>query len=187
MSEEREPAARRGADTSEPAGPSAAPERRAAQAASAVSPLASAAAIAVGFGANWFLGGLSGVTLASLFPAEFPLGDPPRPTTLGLVLTTVAMALNAMLAGLLCGRLAPVAPIVHASILAGLFGMFAMTSMDQARGLPGWFALAFAFVPPASVVLGGALAKLAARRRARRIAEAPRGEATTVEPEGPRA
>ncbi len=193
MSDEREPAERAEDDAEgtapEPAAAGSAapaPDRRAAQAATSVSPLASAASIAVGFGANWILGGLSGVTLARLFPAEFPLGDPPRPTTLGLVLTTLAMALNAMVAGLLVGRLAPIAPVVHASILAGLFGMFAMTGMDQARGLPGWFALSFAFVPPASVVLGGWLAKLAAQRRARRTPERPRGEATSIEPEGPK-
>ena len=148
-----------------------------------VSPFASAAAVAAGFGANWFLGGLSGVALASLFPAEFPIGDPPQPTTVGLVLTTLAMALNATVAGLLVGRIAPIAPVVHASILAGLFGMFALTSMDQARGLPGWFALCFAFVPPAACVLGGWLARVVKRRRARPPAEIRhRGEATSVPP-----
>lgn len=146
----------------------------------AVSPLASAFAVAAGFAANWLLGGLSGMTLASSFPAEFPLGDPPRPTDTGLVLTTAAMALNATVAGLLTGRLAPVAPIVHAGILAGLFGMFALTGMDQARGLPGWFALAFALVPPATAVLGGWLARVGSRARHEKRLAARRGAATPV-------
>lgn len=159
---------------------------RAAASAAAVSPLASAASIAAGFAANFFLGGLSAMALASLFPAEFPLGDPPQPTTLGLMLTTLAMGLNATVAGLLVGRLAPIAPVIHAAILAGLFGMFAMTGMDQAHGLPGWFALSFALVPPAACVAGGALARLGARRRAQRTpAGAPRGEATAVPTDPP--
>lgn len=149
----------------------------------AVSPLASTFAVAVGFGANFFLNGLLARTLAQNFPAHFPPagpeGETPHPTETGLVLTTLAMALNATIAGLFVGRLAPIAPVVHAAILAGLFGMFAMTGMDQARGLPGWFALSFALVPPAACVLGGFVAsRLTARQAAK-----PRGEATTVQPD----
>lgn len=155
----------------------------------AVSPLASTLAVAVGWGVNFFLNGLLARTLAQNFPAHFPTagpeGETPHPTETGLLLTTLAMALNGTIAGLFVGRLAPVAPVVHAAILAGLFGMFAMTGMDQARGLPGWFALAFALVPPATCVLGGFLS---GRLRARQAAAArPRGaaEAIPTEPKGP--
>lgn len=150
----------------------------------AVSPLASAASVAVGFAANWLLSGLAGSALASLFSADFPMpgpdGEMPHPTDTGLLLLTLSMAFNGLVAGLLVGRLAPIAPIVHAGVLAGIFGMFAMTGMDQARGLPGWFAIAFAIVPPAACVLGGYLAKLGTARRAAIAATRPRGSAERV-------
>jgi hypothetical protein len=133
------------------------------------SPLRSTLAVLAGFGLNWFLAGAGAGMLAALFPEHFPPapadGTPPAPSTLGLVLVTATFSANALLAGVLAGRIASYAPVVHAGILAGVFGLLALWGLDQARGQPGLFALAFVGLPPLFAVLGGLVAQRAAKRR----------------------
>ena len=134
------------------------------------SPFRSTVAVLAGFVLNFFLSGIGPQMLASLFPADFPLPAsedvPPIPTDRGLVMVCVIFAANALLAGVLTGRIGERSPLAHAGILAGLFGLFALYGMEQATPYPGWFALSFVIVPPAFVMLGGAIARLAAQRRA---------------------
>lgn len=136
------------------------------------SPLRSTLAVLAGFGLNWFLAGAGAAMLAALFPDHFPApleeGVPPVPTTTGLALVTVMFSANALLSGVLTGRVAVHAPLVHAGILAGVFGLLALWGLDQARGMPGLFAVAFVVLPPIFAVLGGLVAQRAARMRAAR-------------------
>ena len=60
-------------------------------------------------------------------------------------------------AGLLASRIAGYARMAHVAALAGLLGLYAMTTMDQVHGLPGWFALGYACAGPLAVLVGGAL------------------------------
>lgn len=147
------------------------------------SPLRSTLAVLAGFALNWFLAGAGAATLAALFPSHFPPapadGTPPVPTTTGLVLITVVFSANALLAGVLTGRAAVHAPVVHAGILAGVFGLLALWGLDQARGMPGLFAIAFVVLPPIFALLGGMIAQRAARRRA---ARAPKIVSETLTP-----
>jgi hypothetical protein len=139
--------------------------------------------VLAGFGLNWFLAGAGAAMLAALFGAHFPPppadGTPPIPTSTGLVLVTAMFSANALLAGVLTGRIASYAPVAHAGILAGVFGLFALWGLDQARGMPGLFAIAFVVSPPLFALLGGVVAQRAATRRA---ARAPRIVSETVPP-----
>ncbi len=148
------------------------------------SPLRSTLAVLAGFGLNWFLAGAGAAMLASLFPEHFPPaseGAPPTPSALGLVLVTATFSANALLAGVLTGRIASYAPVVHAGILAGVFGLLALWGLDQARGQPGLFALAFVGLPPLFAVLGGLVARRAALGRSART---PRIVSERIPPHG---
>lgn len=136
------------------------------------SPLRSTVAVIAGVVLNIFLAGVGSGMLGALFPDHFPApteGTPtPVPTTTGLMLVSIVFSANAVLAGVLTGRIASYAPVVHAGILAGVFGLFALWGLDQARGMPGLFAIAFVVLPPAFALLGGAIAQRAATLRAAR-------------------
>ncbi len=136
------------------------------------SPFRATMAVLAGFALNFFLSGIGPQMLASLFPSEFPMPadpeTPPTPTELGLVLVCVVFSANALLAGVLTGRVATTKPFGHAAILAGIFGLFALYGLDQARQQPGWFAIAFVVLPPLFVLLGGLVAQRAAERRAKK-------------------
>lgn len=134
------------------------------------SPFRSTIAVLAGFLLNFFLSGIGSQMLASVFPSDFPLpvseDAPPLPTERGLSMVVVVFAANALLSGVLTGRVASTSPFAHAGILAGLFGLFALYGMDQATPYPGWFAISFVIVPPAFVLLGGWIAARAAVQRA---------------------
>jgi hypothetical protein len=136
------------------------------------SPFRATMAVLAGFGLNFFLSGIGPQMLAAMLPGEFPMPadpeTPPTPTELGLVLVCVIFSANALLAGVLTGRVALTKPFGHAAILAGIFGLFALYGLDQARQQPGWFAIAFVILPPMFVLLGGLVAERAAKRRAAR-------------------
>jgi len=136
------------------------------------SPFRATMAVLAGFALNFFLSGIGPQMLASMFPGEFPMPanpeSPPIPTQTGLLLVCVVISANALLAGVLTGRVAVTKPLGHAGILAGLFGLFALYGLDQASLYPGWMAIAFVVLPPMFVLLGGLVAERAAKRRAER-------------------
>ncbi len=123
-----------------------------------LSPAKSALAVLAGFVVLWVLRILFLMTAGALFPSLYPAEEGAHPTTNGLVLSLVGELINATLAGLVVGRLAGRAPIAHAGILAGLCGFFALTSMDQVIGFPGWFAIGFAVTAPIGLLVGGLIA-----------------------------
>ncbi|MDQ3035355.1 MAG: hypothetical protein M3Y87_23325 [Myxococcota bacterium] len=125
-------------------------------------PFRSLFAVISGFVVLWILGALYVGVLGSLAGAQFP-GEGP-PTTVGLALLLLGIAPNGIVAGLLTGRVAGFAPIVHAAVLGGLVGFVGMMSSDQAQGMPWWFALGRIVLPTVFVVLGGAIARVAPRR-----------------------
>lgn len=128
------------------------------------SPIRSLFAVIAGGLVVWMLGPLYMGVLVRLAADHFA-GD--RPTDVGLALLLAGWLPNGVLGGLLTGRLAGVAPIVHAAVLGSLFGFVAMMSMDQARGLPWWFALGLVLAPAVSVVLGGVVARITEKSRPR--------------------
>lgn len=136
------------------------------------SPLRASVAVLAGFALNFFLSGIGSQMLASMFPREFPMPTdpetPPVPTQTGLLLVCLLICANALLAGVLTGRVAVTKPLGHAGILAGIFGLFALYGLDQASQYPGWMAMAFVVLPPAFVLLGGWVAERVAQRRAAR-------------------
>lgn len=136
------------------------------------SPFRSTIAVLAGFVVNFFLSGIGAQMLASILPSEFPLpvseDVPPVPTTLGLSLVVALFAANALLSGVVTARVAQTSPVAHAGILAGLFGLFALYGIEQARPYPAWVAIAFVLVPPAFAIVGGLLGKRAAAARAAR-------------------
>ena len=115
-----------------------------------------------GFGVLWVLRMsfvmVAGTALSSLFPP----GEPA--TTAGLVVSLVSDAVDGIAAGLVASRIAGTAPMAHAGILAGLFGFMGLRFMDQATGMPGWYAIGFALAAPLGALAGGAIASLLARR-----------------------
>src|SRR5690606_33303404 len=121
------------------------------------SPLRSVFAVVSGFVVLWILGALYASVVYSIASAQFPEDE--APTTIGLALTLAGAVPNGIVAGLLVGRNAGLAPIAHAAVLAGLIGFFAMMSSDQAQGMPWWFALGRIVLPSLFVVLGGVIAK----------------------------
>lgn len=127
------------------------------------SPLRSVFAVISGFVVLWILGMLYATVVYSVASAHFP--DEQPPTTVGLALTLAGALPNGIVAGLMVGRIAGFAPIVHAAVLGGVIGFFAMMSSDQARGMPWWFALGRVVLPTLFVVLGGAIAKAMARSK----------------------
>lgn len=132
-------------------------------------PIRSVLAVGAGWLAMLVLGQLFLGVLASTMPSDVPTSEDAAPTGRGLAIWLVGMLPNGLVAGLITGRVAGWAPIAHAAALAGLIGFFAMTTSDEARGLPWWFALGRALVPAAAIVLGGIAARsVEARRRARR-------------------
>ena len=134
-----------------------------------LSPMRSFLAIAVGYAAIYFLRSLAVSMLARWFPGDLPQDDS-MPTALGFALVLGAELPNALVAGLLVGRLAGRAPLVHTAILAAVLGAFALLTARQAEGIPGWFVAGFALVPPLGALAGGAIAQLAIRRRRQREA-----------------
>lgn len=148
------------------------------------SPFRATMAVLAGYGLNWFLLGIGSQMLASMFPSEFPMPadpeTPPIPTQTGLLLVCVMLSANALLAGVLTGRVAVTKPLGHAGILAGIFGLFALYGLDQASPFPGWMAIAFVVLPPAFALLGGWIAERAARHRAEK------GAARSAPPSGTR-
>ena len=128
-----------------------------------MSPVRSMAAISLGFGLfTQVLGRVGATALAALLPGAFPQQPDPDvvvlPSDVGLVAMMVMTFANAVLAGLITGRVARFMPVLHAMVLAGILGLFGATSMDQVRGFPGWFALGYLGLPALGATLGGWLA-----------------------------
>lgn len=123
-----------------------------------LSPGRSALAVIAGFAVLWILRVLFMLMAGTLFASLYPSGEGAIPTSRGLLLSLFAELVNGALAGLVTGRLAGRSPIAHAAILAGLFGFLGMTSMDQATGMPAWFAIGFAVVAPIGTLVGGVVA-----------------------------
>lgn len=127
------------------------------------SPIRSILAVVGGFVVLWILGGLYVGVLGSLAGDQFPEGG--VPTTTGLLLLLVGAVPNGIVAGLIVGRAAGHAPIVHAAVLGGLIGFVGMMSSEQAHGMPWWFALGRIALPILFLVLGGAIARATPPRR----------------------
>ncbi len=146
------------------------PDRESARRAepSALSPARSALSVLGGVVAYWILLSLFMGVAASVLPSLFPREEGASLTPFGMVAIVVGELANGLVAGLLTARLAGRAPLAHTAALAGLLGLYAMTSMDQVRGMPGWFALGFACTGPLAVMIGGAVAgRVMARPTAR--------------------
>ena len=120
-------------------------------------------AVAAGWLVIMVLGQLLASVLGSTMSADFPTGEDSRPTDRGLAVWIAGSVPNGIVAGLITARIAGWAPIVHASVLAGVVGFFAMRNADRASGLPGWFAIAWIVVPPLAIVLGGVVSRYARR------------------------
>jgi hypothetical protein len=133
---------------------------------SAVSPARSALAVFAGVIVYWFLLSLFMGMSAALVPSLYPREEGQSQTTAGLVTILVGEVLNGMIAGLLASRIAGRAPMAHAAALAGLLGLYAMTTMDQVQGLPGWFAMGFACAGPVAVLAGAAIGARVSRATA---------------------
>ncbi len=121
------------------------------------SPLKSVFAVVVGFIVSWILGYLYMAVIYSLATPQFPTEE--RATSLGLLLLLAGAVPNGIVAGLLVGRLAGVAPVAHAAVLGGLIGFIGMMSSDDAQGMPFWFALGRIALLPLFIVVGGFVAK----------------------------
>lgn len=115
----------------------------------------------------WLLLSLFMGMTAALFPSLYPREEGAAQTTSGLVMVLVGEAVNGAVAGLLASRIAGYARMAHALALAGLLGLYAMTTMDQVHGLPGWFALGYACAGPLAVLVGGALGTRVAKAAAK--------------------
>jgi hypothetical protein len=123
-----------------------------------MSPARSAIAVLGGVVVYWILLSLfMGITV-SMLPSLFPREEGATLPTGGLAAILLGELVNGLVAGLLTARIAGRAPLAHTAALAGLLGLYAMTSMDQVRGMPGWFALGFACMGPLAVMIGGAVA-----------------------------
>lgn len=123
-------------------------------------------------------------TLAVLMPGAFPAQPDEStlvvPGTAGLVAMLAMTVVNAVLSGLLAGRIGRVMRLWHGVVLGAILGMFAAISMDALRGFPGWFAIGYLVAPTAGAALGGWLASRVAPAPAKRLVS------ETVTPEAPR-
>jgi hypothetical protein len=144
------------------------PETKEPAAEAAISPVRSAFAVIAGIILYPILLTLFMFMVGALFPSLYPT-DPEGPqTTPGLALIVLGELVNGAVAGLIASRIAGRAPIAHAGVLAGVLGLFAMASMDQVAGMPGWFAIGFATGAPLGVLVGGLLGhRTMAKRTAR--------------------
>lgn len=142
-----------------------------------LSPVRSMAAVSLGFGLfTQVLARVGAVTLGLLLPGAFPAqsedGELVVPTTVGLAAMLVMSLANALLAGLIAGRIAGLAQRWHGVVLGGVLGLFGAISMDQVRGFPGWFALGYLLLPPVGATLGGFLAeRVVAKAKPRIVSE----------------
>lgn len=127
-------------------------------------PFRSLFAVVSGFVVLWLLGALYVGVVGSVAAGQFPEDE--SPTTVGLALLLLGIVPNGIVAGLLTGRIAGFAPVVHAAVLGGLVGFLGMMSSDQARGMPWWFALGRIVLPTIFVVLGGVIARARPQRPA---------------------
>jgi hypothetical protein len=121
------------------------------------SPIRSLFSVIVGWVVLWLLGALYASVVYRLAPAHFPAEAPPTAT--GMALMLAGAVPNGIVGGLITARLAGVAPLVHAAILAGVLGFFGLMSSDAALGMPGWFAIARPLLLPLAIVGGGAIAR----------------------------
>jgi hypothetical protein len=158
------------------------PERADASAAESelaqVNPVRSMAAISLTFLLfTQILSRVGATTLAVLMPGAFPAQPDETtvvvPGTAGLVAMLVMTVVNAVLAGLLAGRIGRVLRLWHGVLLGAILGMFAAISMDALRDFPGWFALGYLVAPPAGAALGGWLASRVAPAPAKRLVSEP--------------
>lgn len=129
-----------------------------------ISPVRSMAAISFTF--FLFTQVLSRVALATVnallpwaFPAQAEEGALVVPEVPGLIAVLATTFLNAVLAGLLAGRIGRAMRRWHGVTLGAILGLFAAISMDQLQGFPGWFALGWLLAPAVGASLGGFLSE----------------------------
>ncbi|GAB4213405.1 MAG: hypothetical protein OHK0013_37250 [Sandaracinaceae bacterium] len=139
-----------------------------------VSPVRSMAAISLTFLLfTQVLSRVGAVTLAALLPWAFPAQpDEERivvPGTAGLVAMLAMTFVNAMLVGLLAGRMAGAMRRWHGVGLGAILGLFAAISMDAVRDFPGWFAIGWLLAPALGASAGGLVAERVAARAPKRL------------------
>lgn len=129
-----------------------------------ISPMRSLAAISFTF--FLFTQVLSRVALGTVnalmpwaFPAQPEEGALIVPAAPGLIAVLVTTFVNAVLAGLLAGRIGRVLRRWHGVTLGAILGLFAAVTMDQLQGFPGWFAIGWLLAPAVGASLGGLLAE----------------------------
>lgn len=128
-----------------------------------INPVRSMAAVSLTFLLfTQILSRVGATTLAVLMPGAFPAQPDEStiavPGTVGLVAMLVMTLVNAVLAGLLAGRIGRVMRLWHGVTLGAILGMFAAISMDAVREFPGWFAIGYLVAPISGATLGGWLA-----------------------------
>ena len=129
-----------------------------------LSPMRSLAAISFTF--FLFTQVLSRVALATVsallpwaFPAQSEEGALVVPEAPGLAAVLVTTFLNAILAGLLAGRIGGAMRRWHGVALGAILGLFAALTMGSLQGFPGWFALGWLLAPAVGASLGGFLSE----------------------------
>jgi len=137
-----------------------------------LSPMRSLAAISFTF--FLFTQVLSRVALATVsallpwaFPAQSEEGALVVPEAPGLAAVLVTTFLNAILAGLLAGRIGGAMRRWHGVALGAILGLFAALTMGSLQGFPGWFALGWLLAPAVGASLGGFLAERVGQTSAR--------------------
>ncbi len=148
-----------------------------------ISPMRSLAAISFTF--FLFTQVLSRVALATVsallpwaFPAQSEEGALVVPEAPGLAAVLVTTFLNAILAGLLAGRIGGAMRRWHGVALGAILGLFAALTMGSLQGFPGWFALGWLLAPALGASLGGFLAERVRKTSPDRAVGEP------VDPEG---
>lgn len=139
-----------------------------------INPVRSMAAVSLTFLLfTQILSRVGATTLAVLMPGAFPAQPDEStlvvPGTAGLVAMLAMTVVNAVLAGLLAGRIGRVMRLWHGVVLGAILGMFAAISMDALREFPGWFAIGYLVAPPLGASVGGWLASRVAPAPAKRL------------------